>query len=80
MEFGAFAEEYREVGDGSGHLLRILRVVRGFEALKSASHEYHYGYLLALIKSKQEKLSQNESELSRNKPPLSLKTKITAVR
>ncbi|MFC0236033.1 hypothetical protein [Fictibacillus phosphorivorans] len=52
MDFGAFAEEYREVEDGFGHLLRILRVVRGFEALKSASREYHNGYLLALIKSK----------------------------
>ena len=30
MDFRAFAEEYREVEDGSGHLLRILRVVRGF--------------------------------------------------
>ncbi|MFC0235956.1 hypothetical protein [Fictibacillus phosphorivorans] len=43
MEFGAFAEEYREVEDGSGHLLRILRVLRGIEALKSASRGYHYG-------------------------------------
>ncbi|MBH0159029.1 hypothetical protein IHV10_21910 [Fictibacillus sp. 5RED26] len=33
MDFGAFSEEYREVEDGSGHLLRILRVLRGFEAL-----------------------------------------------
>jgi hypothetical protein len=30
--FGAFAEEYRVLEDGSGHLLPILRVVRGFRS------------------------------------------------
>jgi hypothetical protein len=52
MDFGAFAEEYREVEDGCGHLLRILRVVRGIRSVKCASREYHAGYFLALIKSK----------------------------
>jgi hypothetical protein len=33
MDFGAFSEEYREVEDGHSHLLLILRVLRGFEAL-----------------------------------------------
>jgi hypothetical protein len=29
--FGAFAEEYRVLEDGCGHLLPVFRVVRGFE-------------------------------------------------
>ena len=32
-EFEAFAEQYREVEDGCGHLLPILRVGESFEVL-----------------------------------------------
>ncbi|MBD7966173.1 hypothetical protein [Fictibacillus norfolkensis] len=78
--FGAFAEEYRVLEDGSGHLLPILRVVRGVSWLKLIFEIYGVGYLRGLFKSECTKLSRNESELSRNEPPLSLKSKIKAVR
>ncbi|WP_153236461.1 hypothetical protein [Fictibacillus phosphorivorans] len=33
MKFEAFAQEYRVVEDGSGHLLPILRALRSLEVL-----------------------------------------------
>ncbi|WP_354019475.1 hypothetical protein [Fictibacillus halophilus] len=78
--FRAFAEEYRVMEDGCGHLLPILRGCDRVTWLKRIFEAYGVGYLPSIIKPECTKLSRNESELSRKEPQLSLKPKIKAVR